>query len=371
MNTHNSNQHTARPRHIKLDTKPDADRCMERIQAWFRQEVIDRPPVRFYKHNIQFEGGEPLDTTRWGTLEDRWFDVDYQIDGFERSIEGKAFPAETFPVFWPNLGPNAYSAFYAGRLRFAEVTSWYEPVVSDLNALSILERDPFESPYFRKLDELTRAALARCGTRYLVGYGDLHPSLDCMAAWRGVEPLCVDMVLNPEKLARLADLATADFHRIFDHFDALLKAHHQLSVTWLGIPSFGKMHIPSCDFSSMISTQHFKQFSLPLLHRELPGMTDVIYHVDGRGVAQHLDVILDQPEIQAIQWVQGMGTDWPILQWIPLLKRILSAGKSVVVDVPMPELEGFIEQMPREGVFLCLGVEEGQEPDILRRIERW
>jgi hypothetical protein len=88
-------------------------------------------------------------------------------------------------------------------------------------------------------------------------------------------------------------------------------------------------------------------------------------------LARHLDVILEQPGIQAIQWVQGLGDDWPILQWIPLLKRILKAGKSVLVDVPMEELDGFMEQMPREGVFLCLGVREGEEADVLRRVERW
>ena len=48
----------------------------------------------------------------------------------------RVFHAETFPVFFPNLGPSVYSAFYAGRLEFAEVTSWYEPVLADLDDLS-------------------------------------------------------------------------------------------------------------------------------------------------------------------------------------------------------------------------------------------
>jgi hypothetical protein len=28
-------------------------------------------------------------------------------------------------------------------------------------------------------------------------------------------------------------------------------------------------------------------------------------------------------------------------------------------------------QMPREGVFLCLGVQEGAELETLKRVERW
>jgi hypothetical protein len=354
-----------------LTTKPDFKCCLERIEAWFHQAVQDRPPVRFYKHNAQFEAGEPLDPTRWASLEERWFDTDYQIESFEQSLAGKHFYAETFPVFSPNLGPNVYSAFYAGRLEFAEVTSWYEPVLTSLDDLTALQNDPFANHYFKKIEEMTRAALARCGSHYWVGYTDLHPSLDCVTAWRGIDNLCLDMVEEPEKLMPLMELSVRDFHRIFDHFDAMLKAAGQPSGTWINIPCPGKLHIPSCDTSTMISPAHFKQFSLPQLQLEMQGMDRAIYHVDGKGVARHLDVILEQPGIQAIQWVQGMGADWPILQWLPLLKRILKAGKSVLVDVPLEELDEFMIQMPREGVFLCLGVQEGAELETLKRVERW
>jgi hypothetical protein len=354
-----------------LATKPDYARCLERIDAWFHQTVLDRPPVRFYKHNAQFDAGEALDKSRWDSLEQRWFDTDYQIESFEQSLAGKVFHAETFPVFTPNLGPSVYSAFYGGRLEFAEVTSWYDPVLADLDNLTVLQHDPFQSHYFQKIEELTRAALARCADRYWVGYTDLHPSLDCIAAWCGIDALCLGMATEPEKLAPLVDLSVRDFHRIFDHFDTLLKAAAQPSGTWINIPCAGKLHIPSCDVSTMISSVHFGQFSLPQLRREMQGMDRAIYHVDGKGVARHLDVILAQPGIQAIQWVQGLGLDWPILQWLPLLKRILDAGKSVLVDVPIEELDEFMIQMPREGVFLCLGVREGEEMETLRRVERW
>jgi hypothetical protein len=357
---------------LELSTKPDVARCLERIEAWFHQAVLDRPPVRFYKHNAQFDAGEPLDRTRWASQEERWFDTEYQIESFEQSLVGKTFHAETFPVFTPNLGPSVYSAFYAGRLKFADVTSWYEPVLTGLDDLSVLQNDPFANHYFKKIEELTRAALDQCDSRYWVGYTDLHPSLDCVAAWLGIDAMCLAMAMQPEKLAPLVELSVRDFHRIFDHFDGILKAAAQPSGTWINIPCSGnKLHIPSCDVSTMISPAHFKRFSLPQLQRELQGMDRAIYHVDGKRVARHLDAILEQPEIQAIQWVQGMGVDWPVLQWLPLLQRVLKAGKSVLVDVPMEELDGFMKQMPREGVFLCLGVREGQELETLKRIERW
>ena len=162
-----------------------------------------------------------------------------------------------------------------------------------------------------------------------------------------------------------------NFQRVFDHFDAMLKARGQPSVTWMGIPSYGKMHIPSCDFAAMISTRHFEEFCLPVLIEEVVPMTHNVFHLDGSGVAKHLDRILAVPEINAIQWVQGMGTNTPIMQWLPLINRIRAAGKSVVVDLQLAELDEFIENTNPEGLLLCIAADEGVQPDVIKRVEKW
>ena len=151
----------------------------------------------------------------------------------------------------------------------------------------------------------------------------------------------------------------------------MLKAHRQPSVTWMGIPSFGKMHIPSCDFAAMISTRHFEEFCLPVLVEEVKPMTHNVFHLDGKGVARHLDHILAVPEINAIQWVQGMGDDTPIMQWLPLIKRIQAAGKSVLVDLQLAELEEFIENMDPKGLMLCIAADETIQPEVIKRVEKW
>lgn len=158
---------------------------------------------------------------------------------------------------------------------------------------------------------------------------------------------------------------------VFDHYDTILKTHQQPSITWMGIPSFGRLHIPSCDFAALVSPRVIEEFYLPTLNREVRAMSHNIYHLDGKGTLRHLDRILEVPQIQAIQWVQGMGKDTPILQWMPLLKRIQAAGKSVVVDLALDELEEFIGGMEREGLFLCLAAEPDIQTEIIRRVERW
>ena len=355
---------------LELETKPDADRAMERIYAWYAQEIIDRPPIRFTAHNVEYENAPRAGSRAWATLKERWFDAEYQLEQFEESIRGQRFLAETFPVFWPNLGPGVYAALFGSRLIYAEVTAWSVPLVRDWSEAGRVRLDR-SGEYFRKLDELTRLALERCDGKYLVGYTDFHPGLDCVADWRGVERLCMDLVEEPAGVKALIEVAASNFHGVFDHFDAMLKAHRQPSVTWMGIPSFGKMNIPSCDVATLLSPRHFDEFALPTIRREVRTMTHNVFHLDGKGVARHLDRVLEMPEIQAIQWVQGLGPDKPILQWLPLISRVRAAGKSVVLDLELAELEEFIARIDPRGLFLCIGAETKLQPDIIRRVERW
>lgn len=354
---------------LELECKPDFARCMARIEAWYEQQIIDRPPVRFTRHNAEFEQVDAAWRPAWRGQKDRWFDVTYQMERFLTTVQGKRFHGETFPIYWPNLGPNVFAALYGCPLVFGEVTSWAEPILSDYSTRPRLDWD---SQYLHTLEELTRAALALAPGKFLVGYTDLHPGIDWLAAVRGAEPLCLDLIDRPEQVTAMLPGVTADFLQLYDRFDALLKAHGQPSVTWMAIPSFGRMHIPSCDFASMISPRQFERFVLPALYEEVQRMSHNIFHVDGKGVARHLDLILQLPNLQAIQWVQGMGADLPILQWVGLIRRIQAAGKSVVVDLRRAELEDFIAAVRPEGILLCLeSIDEEDEQAVLARLERW
>ena len=355
---------------MQLQGKPDFEESLQRIEAWFKHEKLDRPPVRFAQHNASSLSVPDYWGRSWPSLKARWFDAEFQVDFFLESIRNRRFYGETFPVFWPNLGPNVYAAFHGFELAFAEITSWVKHSVSDWDDLKRIKFST-DNEYFRGVEELTRVGLEKCAGKFMVGYTDLHGSLDCVADWRDPQQLCIDIMESPEKVHTMLGMANENFLPVFDHFDEVLKAHGQLSVTWMEIPSRGKMHIPSCDFSAMISPESFGEFYLPSLQREVVHMTHNIFHIDGRGVLNHLDHILHIPQIQAYQWVQGIGDDFPILQWIPVIKRIQAAGKGVVVDVQLSELEPFIDAMKPDGLFLCIPAEESIQPDILTRLEKW
>jgi hypothetical protein len=357
---------------VEIEGKPDMERCLERVYAWYAGELLDRPPVRFSRHNAEFE---QLDTSgrTWPSLKERWFDAEYQLEKFINEIKGKKFLGETFPAFWPNLGPNIFAACYGAPYIYAEVTAWADPpLLKEWPADGQFPKFNWQSEYIQKLDELTDLALEQAQGRFLVGYTDLHGGLDWCAALRGTENLLLDLVDEPEQIHALYDTYLTDFLAVYDRYDAKIKACKSLSLTWLNIPSFGKMHIPAEDFAAMISPDYFSEFAMPGIIAECEHMDQNIFHVDGKGVAVHLDQILTLPRLNGIQWVQGMAEDLPILQWVPLIKRIQAAGKGVVVDLTLAELEPFIAEVSPKGIYLCIATNNQEEEQaVLKRIEKW
>jgi len=164
----------------ELHTKPDFETAMQRIYAWYEQAVIDRPPIRFTAHNADFNVAHVRAGRDWPDLRSRWFDAEYQVDYHLASIQGQSYLAETFPVFWPNLGPEVFAAFFGAELIYGEVTSWSKPLIEDWRRMDQLKLD-WHSTYMQKLEELTRIALEKSQGRYLTGYTDLHGGRSAIA----------------------------------------------------------------------------------------------------------------------------------------------------------------------------------------------
>ena len=131
------------------------------------------------------------------------------------------------------------------------------------------------------------------------------------------------------------------------------------------------MHIPSCDFCGLVSPQQFERFCLPYIERETRLAKYNVFHLDGRGVARHLDALLSLPQIQAIQLVQGVAEDEPILQWAPLIRRIQDAGRSVVVGIQLHELKDFMDTVSPRGIYLTLAADRDVQPEVVAAVEKW
>jgi hypothetical protein len=349
--------------------KPDFDESVARIYAWYNQTIIDRVPVRFYHHNMEYEQHRTIKGP-WKTAEERWLDVDFQVGTFAESLEGMRFSGETFPVFWPNLSALAYNLFLGQRARFDDVTAWVQPCVEDIENLPSL-RVQWDNKYFRTIEALTRRALEFAEGRFMVGYTDMYAGPDCAMGIRGTEHMCLDLLMHPQYVHRLMEMTFAEYPKVYEHFDVMLKANGQLSITWMNLPSYETFNVLACDFAVNISPDHFNEFCMPILRKEALSFEHNVFHLDGPGVAKNIDAILTLPNLVAVQWVQGYGCNRPILQWVPLIRTIQEAGKSVIVDLQLDELYEFMHQLDPQGIMLWIPAEQDVQRDVLRRVKCW
>lgn len=359
------------PYHVEVETKPDYDECMQRVYAWYDFDMLDRPPVRFSAHNAEFNVIDQHH--RWKTLKDRWFDAEYQVDKYLESVRGKKLLGETFPIYWPNLGPNVYPCMLGGKVEFGEVTTWAQPEMKEMSeeecAKYVFSPD---NEFFKKLEELTYLAIEKGKGQFTVGYTDIHHGTDCVDALRGTTNLFMDMYDEPEQTLKFVQHCSENFAEIFNHFNDILVKNHQPSATWINIPSYEGFHIPGVDVSAMLGEEQFRKFILPTLQAEVKVAKHNVLHMDGKGVARHLDDFLKIPEILAIQWVQGVGVDEPIMQWVPLIKKIQSAGKGVVVDLKVSELDEFMDAVSPVGIYLCIASDDEEEQkEIIKSLLKW
>ena len=357
-----------------FELKPDFEAVADRYEAWWKGAIVDRPLV-----SITYPAPEaqrvPVPKKTHASERERWLDIEYTVECTEARLRNTVYSADALPVTIPNLGPEVFSAFYGCEMAYTDVTGWSSPILDDLSAASLaklqLDREGF---YFKKIVELGDALAAAGQGKFIVGYTDLHAGGDAVAALREPLSLAVDMVEHPQDVQAFCDRITDDFLEVYDFFHERFSAAGMPSTTWCPATCRGKFHVPSNDFSCMISAPMFETIFLPGIRRECSHMDRCIYHLDGPGALQHLDALLDAPEIDAIQWVPGAGQDY-WADWINVYRRIQEKGKALqILSVPVGDIELLRESLRPEGVWVSrvTGIEDDDgAAAALQAISRW
>jgi hypothetical protein len=73
----------------------------------------------------------------------------------------------------------------------------------------------------------------------------------------------------------------------------------------------------------------------------------------------------------AVQWAQGYGENAPIMQWLPLIEKIRRAGKSVIVDLQLEELDEFIKSVDPTGIMFWIPASPEDQEAVLERVKKW
>ena len=100
----------------------------------------------------------------------------------------------------------------------------------------------------------------------------------------------------------------------------------------------------------------FEEFVRPYLAEQCAQLDYAMYHLDGTNALQHLDILLDMPEIDAIEWTPQAGLPGGgAPEWHDLYRRIKAAGKAVqVVSITPPEVIPLLDAVGPEGVYVLI-----------------
>jgi hypothetical protein len=355
-----------------FELKPDYEKSMQRIEAFWHNELIDRPVV-------QFSLAKPLDEQapyppcHHVSSRERWMDVQYQAEFVSASLSNQEFLGDTLPVAFPNLGPEVFSALYGCPLHFGDYgTSWTDPILLDWSKADQVQLD-WNSPYLRTLHEMTDAFIEMGKGKYITGMTDWHPGGDAIAAFRDPQELAVDLIEHLPEVERMLARVEKDYYRIYNEFYHKLKANGLPITTWLTLATdSGRYYVPSNDFSIMVSPKMFMDVFLPGIIRECQFLDRSIYHLDGPGALRHLDALLSIPELNALQFVPGSGNEG-FHKWVQVYQKAQQAGKGIEVICTLADIPLVMETLDPHGLFLCVdGVPTRQAAQsMLSSLEKW
>ncbi len=351
--------------------KPDYEQAKKRIDAFWERQVIDRPVVQFILSRPPSEL-QPLPSSRHISPAERWMDAVYQAELALATLFNGLYPGDTLPIAWPNLGPEIFAAFYGCSLEFGDYgTSWTTPILKDWSQAGSIHLD-WKNRYLKKLLEMTDVLLEFGRDLFIVGMTDWHPGGDALAALRDPQNLALDLVEHPDEVKNFLSRLEQDYYAVYYLFYEKLRQAGQPITAWINLVCDGKYYIPSNDFSAMVSTAMFEEFFLPGIRRECQFLEHSIYHLDGPGAIRHLDLLLEIPELDAVQFVPTVG-DSAVVKWAPLYRRIQAAGKGVHFTCDINEVDDVIELLQPEGLYLLVKNAPSLEAaeTALKKLERW
>lgn len=354
-----------------LELKPDLARTIDRLEAWWLGEIVDRPPV-----SIGIPPTAPVDLPRkqHASLREQWLDVEYHVERGLAGLKSRTFVGDDIPAWMPNVGPELTSTLWNCELEFGKNTSWSIPFIESPDQFrQIAEQPPnFDNVYWQTIERMTDLALERFAGVAMVSIADLHGNMDILAGLRDPQLLCMDLIDDPEPVIAAQMNVARGYGEAFGRLYDKVAATGQGSLTWTRFYHEGPAYIPSSDFWCMLSDEMARDVVLPAIRQEMQPIERSIFHLDGPQALRHLDLLLEMDDLDAVQWVYGAGNG-PASRHIDVYRRCLDAGKSVQVACEGGE-DGLavLEALGPRGVWLtgvgCGSVDEAEA--YLQQVER-
>jgi hypothetical protein len=309
--------------------KPDVEDAVRRWEAFYAGEIVDRPLVVMTPPRA---GCTPPPRP---TYQDRVFgDIDEVLARAEERAASTFWAGDAIPVFGPSMGPDEVAVYCgAGEFRWSPDstnTNWSVPYVDDWEQSLPLRLKP-DNPLWQRLLEFYRRAAARFAGSIALASPDLHTNMDLLAAVRGPQRLCLDLIDSPE----LVDRAMADARAVFPQvwsavWEAGRMGEYGCALEGASFYSLEGSASLQCDFAIMMSPAMFRRWVLPALEEEAEIVRHVSYHWDGPGALVHEPALVESRALHTLSFVPGDGGGHHI-DYLDRVVRWQEAGKAVHV----------------------------------------
>lgn len=312
--------------------KPDMPETAKRWEAFYQGEIVDRPLTLVWARKAGYEGRKSFHTRHTDRV---LGDIDSIIDRLLQSAEGTYYGGEAVPSFCPTMGPNEMAIFCGGELEWGDGktdTNWSAPYITDWAEALPLRLDE-QHPLWQRL----MALYTRCAERFrgdiLLTPIDLHSNLDLLAAARGPQALCLDLMDDPEMIDRAMVSARQVFRDVWEK--TVSAGQMEQHGFYQQIYSHQGAATLQCDFSIMISPASFNRWVAPALEEEASLVGRAVYHWDGYDALRHFETVMGIKGLHTISFIPGEGRGasgtGAHIDFLDELCRMQQRGKAVHV----------------------------------------
>lgn len=275
---------------------------------------------------------------------------------------------DALPAIRVDYGPVCLGMLMGAPVDFISDTTWTQRFVSDdwSNARDWEIHE--DNPWWQLLARLLKLNAENAKGRYVAMTPSLGGTADVLLNFRGAEQLCMDIVDQPEEIAKAVEAIYPIWHKGFERIWGEPLAMGVGTINWVGLWSNRPYHVLECDFNFLIGSQAFQGLFLPDLARQARDVGRGIFHLDGPGAAKHYLALLDKPEITAIQYTTGAGNS--VLTHLEMLRQIQERGRPLQVNVPAKEAVELSRKLDPTGLCLCVEVGGDLDPHGLDNLYR-
>ncbi len=342
--------------------KEDIDKVKERLFAFWEREVVDRACVAVWAPKK--EGVNTSAFINDTGCEDEqsllryWTDPETIYMNTIRRLENTYLGGECLPAVFQNYGTDGHCNYFGAKPTYGKDTIWFDPVWNNLG-----EADTsYDETVLEKHLAIARYLADHAKDDYFVAMPDNCGTLDAICHLYGTGNVLISIMDEPEVLKNAIRRVNEGWKKSTEKFFQVCRENCGGGSVhmWMHLIAPGRLQHMQCDLSVMLSPSMFEEFVLPELHEQMECLDYPVYHFDGIEQVAHLPFLLSLEKLKAIQWTHVAGQP-SAANYIPVLRRIQEAGKSLIIMAPSSDIPALIDGLSSKGLYLHTEAENVSE----------